>query len=181
MALALRLLSAVALLSLAFGEVEHCCLISPLLSAHAFANADIGFTWCTPRQADDDNTHAILQRLADASQSLMPVGDITVAEYNELRHGQETMSKEVAFIYASGPRCLSTHLALPTTPLVRTASSTSELRPALDLQLDALEAAVRKKKMQVKVHVLPAAPGVKVRHGRTVLSFGRRRLTDVAV
>ena len=28
MALALRLLSAVALLSLAFGEVEHCCLIS---------------------------------------------------------------------------------------------------------------------------------------------------------
>ena len=82
---------------------------SPLLSAHAFANADIGFTWCTSRQADDDNTHAILQRLADASQSLMPVGDITVAEYNELRHGQETMSKEVAFICASGPAPLSLH------------------------------------------------------------------------
>ena len=116
MALALRLLSAVAVLSLAFGEVEHCCLISPLLSAHALANADIGFTWCTPRQADDDNTHAILQRLADASQSLMPVGDITVAEYNELRHGQETMSKEVAFICASGPRPAVSPLTWPCQP-----------------------------------------------------------------
>ena len=87
------------------------------LSAHAFANADIGgFTWCTSRQADDDNTHAILQRLADASQSLMPVGDITVAEYNELRHGQETMSKEVAFICASGPRPAVSPLTWPCQP-----------------------------------------------------------------